>query len=74
MYSFGVGEEQIMYISSGDMMTRNTENRIEICCPVENKAIKEKIKRNYRDNFKRYFKSPRVKSKKTVSSCFAKEK
>lgn len=43
LYSFGVGAEQKMYISSGDMMTRNTENRVEIACPVENGKIRQKL-------------------------------
>lgn len=43
IYSFGKEEEQKLYISSGDMMTRNTENRVEICCPIEDKRIKQKI-------------------------------
>lgn len=43
IYSFGQGDEQKLYISSGDMMTRNTENRVEICCPIEDRIIKQKI-------------------------------
>ncbi len=43
IYSFGKGDEQKLYISSGDMMTRNTENRVEICCPIEDEIIKQKI-------------------------------
>lgn len=64
MYSFGVGEEQIMYISSGDMMTRNTENRIEICCPVENRGIKEKINRIIEIILKDTVKARELKAKK----------
>ncbi|WP_291259111.1 polyphosphate kinase 1 [Fusobacterium sp.] len=43
IYSFGELNEQIIYISSGDMMTRNTENRVEIGCPILDKEIKERI-------------------------------
>lgn len=43
IYAFGEGEEKKIYISSGDMMTRNTENRVEICCPIEDEIIKQKI-------------------------------
>lgn len=43
IYSFGKGGERKLYISSGDMMTRNTENRVEICCPIEDEMIREKI-------------------------------
>lgn len=43
LYSFGSGADQVLYIASGDMMTRNTENRVEIGCPVENPKIKKRI-------------------------------
>lgn len=43
IYSFGEKEEQILYIASGDMMTRNTEHRVEIGCPILDKDIKNKI-------------------------------
>ena len=32
-----------MYISSADMMTRNTSRRVEIACPVYDKAIQQQI-------------------------------
>ena len=34
IYQFGRGEEADLYISSADFMTRNTERRVEIACPV----------------------------------------
>lgn len=43
VYAFGVGEDRILYISSADMMTRNTAKRVEIACPIEDKAIKARI-------------------------------
>lgn len=43
LYSFGSGEDQVLYIASGDMMTRNTEKRVEIGCPVEDPKIKRRI-------------------------------
>lgn len=43
IYSFGEGDKQILYISSGDMMTRNTEHRVEIGCPILDREIKNKI-------------------------------
>lgn len=43
IYSFGKGEEQVLYIASGDMMTRNTEHRVEVGCPIFDKDIKERI-------------------------------
>ena len=32
-----------MYISSADLMTRNTERRVEIACPVLDAKIKQRI-------------------------------
>ncbi len=34
IFSFGTGKEQKIYIGSADMMTRNTEKRVEDACPV----------------------------------------
>ena len=34
IYVFGRGENEKMYISSADLMTRNTERRVEIACPI----------------------------------------
>ena len=34
IYQFGRGEDARLYISSADFMTRNTERRVEIACPV----------------------------------------
>jgi polyphosphate kinase len=43
IYYFGEGENARVYISSADMMTRNTEHRIEIAAPILDKHIKEKL-------------------------------
>ena len=43
IYCFGYDEEMKLYISSADMMTRNTERRVEIACPVYDKKIRERI-------------------------------
>ena len=34
IYQFGRGENALLYISSADFMTRNTQRRVEIACPV----------------------------------------
>lgn len=43
IYIFGKGRNEKMYISSADFMTRNTERRVEIACPIRNKKIREQI-------------------------------
>lgn len=43
IYAFGTGDDRLLYISSADMMTRNTSKRVEIACPIEDKRIKERI-------------------------------
>ncbi|MCD8372079.1 MAG: polyphosphate kinase 1 [Clostridia bacterium] len=43
IYCFGEGEDRIMYISSADLMTRNTDRRVEIATPVLDKDIENKI-------------------------------
>ena len=42
VYVFGK-DNPIMYISSADLMTRNTENRVEIATPILDLEIKERI-------------------------------
>ena len=42
VYVFGK-ENPVMYISSADLMTRNTENRVEIATPILDLEIKERI-------------------------------
>jgi len=43
IYVFGEGDEEKMYIASADFMTRNTERRVEIGCPVLDPEIRKKI-------------------------------
>lgn len=43
IYCFGTGDEQKIYIASADLMTRNTERRIEVACPVIDSNIKDQI-------------------------------
>ena len=43
IFSFGTGSEQKIYIGSADMMTRNTEKRVEVACPVLDVNIKHQI-------------------------------
>ena len=43
IYVFGENEEMKMYISSADIMTRNTEKRVEIACPILDPYVKKRI-------------------------------
>ncbi|MDO5717193.1 MAG: polyphosphate kinase 1 [Tissierellia bacterium] len=43
VYIFGRGEDRVVYISSADLMTRNTQRRVEIATPIENPRLQEKI-------------------------------
>lgn len=56
IFCFGTGKEQKVYIGSADMMTRNTEKRVEVICPILDSAIKERLNQMldimFRDNTK----------------------
>lgn len=41
IFSFGTGKEQKIYIGSADMMTRNTEKRVEVACPILDPKVKD---------------------------------
>lgn len=43
VYCFGEGERRCIYISSADWMTRNTERRIEVACPILDEVIAGRI-------------------------------
>ena len=43
IFSFGKGVQQKIYIGSADMMTRNTEKRVEVACPIYSEEIKQKL-------------------------------
>lgn len=44
IYRFGRGEEEKIYISSADFMTRNTLRRVEVAAPIYCEEIKERIR------------------------------
>lgn len=43
IFSFGTGDSQKVYIGSADMMTRNTEKRVEVACPILDGDIKKQV-------------------------------
>lgn len=43
IYCFGAGADEKMYISSADFMTRNTERRVEVACPLYDGKIRQRI-------------------------------
>ncbi len=43
IFSFGTGAGQKVYIGSADMMTRNTEKRVEVACPIVDDNIRRQI-------------------------------
>ena len=45
IYRFGTGEDEKIYISSADFMTRNTTRRVEVAAPVYDEEIKDRIRR-----------------------------
>lgn len=73
VYSFGVGEERKMYISSGDMMTRNTEHRVEISCPIEDIKCREKIEHILDTIIKDNVKARELNPDKKYTRCCQKE-
>lgn len=43
IYAFGVGDDTDIYISSADMMTRNTRRRVEVAVPIYDPRLKQRI-------------------------------
>lgn len=43
IFCFGKGTDEKMYISSADLMTRNTERRVEIACPIGSPEVRARL-------------------------------
>ena len=43
IYVFGRGSEEKMYISSADLMTRNTTRRVEVACPIDSGEVRARL-------------------------------
>ena len=44
VYIFGETFNEVMYISSADLMTRNLDRRVEAACPVRDGKIRDRIR------------------------------
>ena len=44
IFVFGTGDDAKVYIGSADFMTRNTEHRVEIACPILDRSIRDQIR------------------------------
>ena len=51
VYIFGSGSDEVMYISSADLMTRNLDRRVETACPVTDEKIKDRIRGLMKDAY-----------------------
>lgn len=71
IFIFGKGDNQRIYISSADFMTRNTTRRVEVAAPVYDKAIKERILNMFltilNDNVKARVMQPNAKYIRRIS-------
>lgn len=43
IYCFGKGDAEKMYISSADFMTRNTNRRVEVACPIDSPEVRRRL-------------------------------
>ena len=73
IYAFGSKEERKIYISSGDMMTRNTEHRVEISCPITSEENKNKIEHILEVIMKDNVKARILQNDKKYTKLFSKE-
>ena len=72
VFVVGQGMDQKVYIGSADMMTRNTEKRVEVACPIYDETIRKRLVRSLNvmlaDNVKaRMMQSDGTYQKKEVS-------
>jgi len=63
VYAFGTGQDRKIYISSADLMTRNTTKRVEIACPIEDSKLKNRIIEDLEIMFKDDIKGRRINNK-----------
>ncbi len=62
VFQFGKGDNADIYIGSADLMTRNTEQRVEIACPIFDVDIKRYIQDYLTNQLKDNVKGRRINS------------
>jgi polyphosphate kinase len=73
IFIFGEGREKKVYISSADLMTRNTTRRIEIAAPVLDEKIKDEIENIFTNLLKDNVKSRRLCSNSNYEKILTKD-
>ena len=68
IYWFGPEEDCKVYISSADFMTRNTEKRVEVACPIVDKDCKKQVMEYFKDQWRDNVKT-RVMQKDGTYKC-----
>ena len=63
IYIFGKGSDRKIYISSADIMTRNTAKRVEVACPIEDFDIRKRILEDIEAMLKDDIKGRRINKK-----------
>ena len=51
VYFFGTPDRMKVYLGSADFMPRNTEKRVEVCAPVKDKALMQRLFEEFRLQF-----------------------
>lgn len=51
VYLFGAGADAAVYLGSADCMPRNTLRRVEVCAPVKDPALRERLTEEFRLQF-----------------------
>ena len=62
VYCFGSEDDMRIYISSADLMTRNTERRVELACPILDDSVKASILSNLKAQLSDNTKARRIQS------------
>lgn len=71
IYRFGTGDDEKIYISSADFMTRNTIRRVEVATPIYDEAVRNKIRHIFDVALSDNVKGKRLSSDGTYSDIVA---